>query len=178
MTIIVEDGTGLADAESYASVAETDTYMSARGTTVWATLTTTEKEQALRRAMDYLLQKYRSKWKGARKSLTQALDWPRVGVFIDEDADTAFASWKQNQIPSNVIPLEVKNACMELALRASIGMLNEDQAQKVIQETVGPITTKYDQYSTTVVKYSQVTGYLAPYFKATTGGGNMKLVRV
>ena len=52
MSLVVEDGTGKADAESYISVADADTYHSNRGNTDWAALTTTEKEQLLRGATD------------------------------------------------------------------------------------------------------------------------------
>jgi hypothetical protein len=50
VSLIVEDGTGLATAESYISVADADTRQAALGITNWATLSTAEKEQALRRS--------------------------------------------------------------------------------------------------------------------------------
>lgn len=50
MTIEVETGSGSATSESYASTSDVDTYQSNRGVTLWATLSTAEKEQALRRA--------------------------------------------------------------------------------------------------------------------------------
>ena len=43
MSLIVEDGTGLAGAESYVSVTDADTYHDKRGNTAWATLTTAQK---------------------------------------------------------------------------------------------------------------------------------------
>ena len=78
MSLIVEDGTGRADAESYASVSVADAYHTARGNTAWAALATTAlKEAALRKATDYLGQTYGLRWKGYRMTTTQALDWPR-----------------------------------------------------------------------------------------------------
>ena len=66
MALIVEDGTGLETAESYASVAQADARLAALGMTNWATLTTTEKEQALRRATVAMVQFFGGRWKGAR----------------------------------------------------------------------------------------------------------------
>ena len=40
MALETETGTGSATAESFCSVADADTYHAARGTTLWATLTT------------------------------------------------------------------------------------------------------------------------------------------
>jgi hypothetical protein len=44
MTLIVETGQGLPDAESFISVADADTYFTARGNAVWAALTDDAKE--------------------------------------------------------------------------------------------------------------------------------------
>lgn len=81
MALIVEDGTGLAAAEAYASVAEADTYHTARGReATWTDLDADVKERALRLATDYMQQAYRSLWAGTRKTTAQALDWPRWNV--------------------------------------------------------------------------------------------------
>ena len=58
MTLIVEDGASRADAESLASVEQADLHHSSRGNARWASLTVMEKEQALRRATDYVGQMY------------------------------------------------------------------------------------------------------------------------
>ena len=75
---------GGASAESYASVLEADTYHSNRGNIAWTALATPAKEQALRKATDYLTQIYRERWKGYRVDNTQALDWPRLNVGIND----------------------------------------------------------------------------------------------
>ena len=62
MSLIVEDGTGMETAESYASVAQADARLAALGMTNWATLTTTEKEQALRRATVAMARAGRMPW--------------------------------------------------------------------------------------------------------------------
>lgn len=133
MTIVVEDGTGLPNAESYASVAEADTYLAARGITTWGGLQQPEKEQALRRATDYMST---YQWQGVRTVATQALDWPRMYVRA-YDADV---SW-------TVLPQAIKNACIELAWRGAAGPLlpdvkADDDSGKQLTKTVkkvGPI---------------------------------------
>lgn len=61
MTLVVEDGSIVSGAESYASVAQADAYFAARGITIWSPLLDAEKEQALRRATDYMVQTYRQR---------------------------------------------------------------------------------------------------------------------
>lgn len=167
MTIIVEDGTGLSTAVSYTSVAEADAYFSVRLITLWANMVTAEKEACLIRATDHMLQKTRSRWKGFRLLTTQRLDWPRTGVIVDE----------YTEIAEDAIPEEVKNACAELALRASISTLSEDGSRGVTQETIGPVTVKYDQYSQTSPSYTQVFDWIKPFLNSSGSGAMVKLFR-
>lgn len=113
MAVVVEDGTGLANANSYASEADADTYTSERGIASWAALAPGDKSSALIRATDYL-KAYT--WKGVRAVSTQALDWPRRYVYDGEGTLVA----------SNVVPAALKKACIELAHRAAAGPLTVD----------------------------------------------------
>jgi hypothetical protein len=145
MSLIVEDGTGLATAESYISVADASTYHSNRGNAAWAALASDAvREQNLRKATDYMVQCYRSAWKGVRVGVVQALDWPRFNVYSDESLVGAMFVFDRFLIASNVVPVEVQRACAELALKASAGELNPDLEQGVVSETVGPISTTYN----------------------------------
>ncbi len=158
MALIVEDGTSLEGSESYVSVSEADLYHSSRGATLWTELTNEEKEQALRRATDYMVGEYRDRWLGQRSTSVQGLDWPRTSVYVSDLA-----------VPNNYVPKDVKNACSALALRAAAGELVEDTDQKVIEETIGPITTKWDPKSSTKKKYPQIDSMLKIFM---SGGGN------
>ena len=113
MAVIVEDGTGKADANSYASELEADTYITERGDPAWAAMQPSEKSAALIRATDYL-KAYA--WKGVRAVSTQALDWPRRYVYDSEGVLVA----------STVLPAAIKKACIELAHRAAAGPLTVD----------------------------------------------------
>jgi hypothetical protein len=172
MALIVEDGTARADAESYASVADADTYFTNRGNATWAALDTAAKEQALRAATDYMRQTYRLHWTGMRVTGTQALDWPRAWVAL-VDAPSGYRS-VPSYVPLNVIPAEVKNACAELAVRSTVAPLSPDLGTQVLRETVGPISVEYAPGARQAPRYAAVDAILAPYLK---GRGALDVVR-
>ena len=76
--MIVEDGTGLPNADSYVSVEFADNYFSARGVTAWASLTQAKKEQALIRGTDFIDTIYQ--WYGQKATNIQSLRFPRVNL--------------------------------------------------------------------------------------------------
>ena len=84
--LIVEDGTGLSNADSYASLAEANLYHANHGNVDWSDIDATTKEQLLRKATDYMVAQYRLQYAGYRRYSTQSLDWPRLYVpLIDSD---------------------------------------------------------------------------------------------
>lgn len=126
MALVVEDGTGLANAESYVSVADADAYHVDFGNTAWASSTEPAKEAALRRATQYLDSRYR--YRGEPLTDTQALAWPRT-------INDAISDWPVKRLA---------DACCELAVRALAGGLYTDQtATAVTSKTVGPISVSY-----------------------------------
>jgi hypothetical protein len=170
--LIVEDGAGRCDAESYASVADASTFFEKRATTAWAALADDSvREACLRRATDYMEQMYRTKWKGARASLTQVLDWPRIDVQLEDVGFGRLAAY----VPYNTVPQQVVSACCELALRAASGELAPDLQRQVIAKTVGPIRTEYAQGTPEYVRYRSVDNMLRPLL--AYGGGSARLVR-
>lgn len=122
MSLVVEDGTGRADAESFVALAFADDYHARFGNATWAAADETTREAALRRATQYLDTRYQ--FAGAPLTTTQALAWPR---------DVAL--WPVRK---------VQDATCEAALRALDGPLYVDQGDApVTQETVGPISVSY-----------------------------------
>lgn len=168
MSIITEDGTGLATAESFVTVAEALTYHAARGNDTWATTTTAQQEQALRRATDYMGEVYRLRWAGNRTNTTQALDWPRYFVprvdAISNGMTLSSFGWYA-YYSSTAVPDEVKKACMELALRAAAGDLAPDLARQTTSEKVGEIAVTYQAGNRQYVKYRAIDNLLAPVLK-------------
>lgn len=178
MALIVETGAGLSTAESYLSVAEALTYHNNLGNTAWAALTVTQQEQALRRATNYMIGEYRLRWLGRRVFTTQSLDWPRVGVVIEDlNSGSGMQTYGLFQVLFTIVPPEVKNACAELALRASIAVLLDDQSQKVVQEVIGPIRVTYDKDSAARIVYPQVDAMLRVFLKAGGNAAMGKMIR-
>lgn len=172
MSLIVEDGSIVTGAESYISVLDANTYHTNRNNGDWAEAETSEKEAALRKATDYMLQVCRTRWQGWKVSETQALDWPRNSVYVDQTINY------NNQItahliPNNVVPLEVKKACAEYALKALSGDLFADLTQSITREQVDKISVDYDKFSPQSVRYVAIEAMLAPFFQAT----NSQLMR-
>jgi hypothetical protein len=172
MAIIVEDGTGKVDSESYISVADADTYFSARGFATWATMSTGEKEQALRRGTDYMQEMYRTRWAGVRMTATQALDWPRYDVPM-RDAPGGYA-WPA-YYPVDAVPAIVARACAELAYRAAHGELAPDVDREKLRVKVGPIETEYSRHAVPYKRFRAVDALLAPLF--AFNGGSVGVVR-
>lgn len=155
MALIVEDGTGLANAESYASVATANAYHTAMGNAAWTGVDAV-KEAALRRATQYLDTRYR--YRGLPLTQTQALAWPRsytLSASLGYEWSQQFNDWP----PSRLV-----DACCELALRALTGALYADQeAGRVKAETVGPISVTYaEQANGGQVRYAIVDDLLGP----------------
>ncbi len=85
--LVVETGSGSANANSYESVAGADTYHADHNDPVpatWDDATDLRKETALKNATQYLDALYNNKWLGLRSNSGQRLDWPRTGI-VDRD---------------------------------------------------------------------------------------------
>jgi hypothetical protein len=156
MSLITEDGTGRADAESLCSVADASAYHLARGNSAWAALASdTLREQALRKATDYMAA-YRARWAGYRVSSAQALDWPRYEVPMRDVGGDAY-------YPSDAVPAAVRNACAELALRSLTESLAPDMDAPTIREKVGPIEVERAQGARQTKRFTAVDMMLAPF---------------
>lgn len=135
MALVVETGTGAADAESYGSVADCAAYALARGLAFAAT-PAPAAEAALRRATAFI-DSHRARFPGYRRNLRdQALEWPRIGA-----SDAA-----GNAIPYDAVPIEIVNATFEAAIRelAKPGALSPDLTPAIRMKRVkaGPVETE------------------------------------
>jgi hypothetical protein len=135
MTLTVETGAGLADADALVSLSDCDAYHAAQGHADW-TGADADKESAIRRATAYLSRSIT--WTGVRThGRAQALAWPRSGC----------ADGEGNGIASNEIPGEIVDACCELALIELVtpGALSPviTPSKAVKRRVIGPIETEY-----------------------------------
>jgi hypothetical protein len=136
MPIVVEDGTGLVGANSYASFADWTAYWADRGGAPAGVQA--DVEAALVKGADYLGLRYR--FVGQRLSASQGLEWPRVYAYRGNPAFDAHC------VPIEGVPVEVVRANIELGKRALAGELAPDpvldaSGQTVIsnRKKVGPI---------------------------------------
>ena len=170
----VEDGTGLSNADSYASLAEANLYHANHGNVDWSDIDATTKEQLLRKATDYMVAQYRLQYAGYRRYSTQSLDWPRLYVpLIDSLSANVFPQY----VDFDIVPVTVKNACAELALKAYTAILMQDLTQGVIREKVDVIEVEYDKFSPQQTRYEQIDAMLSVFFKQQGNDMSRSLVR-
>lgn len=131
MTIVVEDGSIVSGANSYATVDELLAYATDYGV-ILSTSSEEENEILLRRAMQYIDAKYGSRFKGNRVSSSQPLHWPRAGVYID--------GWLQ---PSNEIPRELLYGQLAAAVEADTQELISNPTAPIKREKVDVIEVEY-----------------------------------
>lgn len=163
MALIVEDGSIVANANTYASDSAYTAYASQRGITIGADATAREAE--LINAMDYI-ESHRDKFKGYKVSQNQSLQWPRQGVYID-----------QYLFASDAIPQELINAQIEAAIAVSSGtsIKKTGDYQNVQSESIGDLSVSYfSGGSFQGLQLDGVNFYLKSLLKAVCG----RLVRV
>ncbi len=159
MSLIVEDGTGVANAASYVTEAFADTYFSDRAhlalATTWAAATQGNKEGALREATAFCDAVWGEYYIGRRAGFVQGLLWPRSGATDDNGYE----------LPS--IPASLQRSVCELASRALSSPLAADVERggeiKRISKAVGPLKkdTEYFESATVQSSYGVVSGMLA-----------------
>jgi len=168
--MIVEDGSGLSEANSFCTVAYASAYHAERGNDAWAAVV--NKEAALVRATDYLEQVYGERWAGYRSSSEQALAWPRSMAPVRDSG-----TWDQSFYDGASVPRQVQSACAEMALRSVSGDLLADTDPTVASETVGPISTTYFENASKAKKYPAVDRLLLPLLASGGMGGALMLAR-
>ena len=131
MALVIEDGTVVANANSFVTAAEIRSYAAARGITLSAV--DAEIDPLAIKAMDYI-ESVEVQMQGSRTSALQYLPLPRTGMTIyGED------------VGANVIPVAAKRAQMQLALDAHSGvdLMPTMSGAVVKREKVGPLETEY-----------------------------------
>lgn len=168
MPLIVENGSGLANADSYISLTDARTLAANYG---WILPDgDTEAEIALRNGAAYV-DLWEPKFSGKRLNNDQSLAWPRV------DAHKCYGG---NKVPidSDVVPNEIKKA--QVAASVEFGAGNDprpsNDGREIQEETVGPITQKYFQTGANSEGFviTSAVDSMRPLLCASTGGGLMQ----
>lgn len=125
MTLIVEDGTGKADSQAYLSAIELTAYASARGISIVG-----DVEVLILRASMYV---DALSFVGSKNTKDQAMQWPRLNVYID-----GFA------ILTTEIPKLLKDLQAEVSIAIGNGNDPLETVQRAVKRTkVGPIEKEY-----------------------------------
>lgn len=167
VALIVEDGTGKVDAESYVSVEFFRDYHTKLGNTI--TAQDAAIEIALRKATAYMVATLRGSWKGRRSVINQALDHPRYDLWRDD----------YDLVPFNEVAKEAKVTCCELGLIALGGTSLMPTASKRGMKSIkiGPIAVTYDGDAATGTQFVAAMRGLEPLLTAAAGGGSVALIR-
>ena len=159
MALTLEDGTGIAAADSFATVAEANTFATARGLTLPAT--DAAVEILLRKAADFLLG-IEDRFKGTRSTSTQRLPFPRYDVILP-------GGYSLN---SNAIPDCLKDGQIQLAIDSQTTALNPvGTGREVIEEKVGALGKKYNPTGGSSISpvFNTALDLLAPILKRSQG---------
>lgn len=170
LTLIKETGTGLANANAYADVADGDAYHEGHlYATAWTAATADQKAAALVMASRLMDAEYQ--FGGVRAVAVQALAWPRR---VCPDPDTG------DMLAFDAIPKAIVAATCELARELLLADRTAAPAGEGLKyENVGGTQTGYDKSDTRPVIPAVVQAMLAKFgvlIKAMSGA--VKLVRV
>jgi len=158
MSLIIETGTGKADAQSYITVVELSAYAAARGITIVG-----DPSQLLLRAMTYLETR---DYTGSKNTKEQALQYPRVNVYIDE-------------FP--ILTTEIPNILKDLLAEVSIAIDGDEDPLATVEravkkEKVDVIEVEYQDNAAPFVYNMRIKALERKILK-NTGGNSFAVMR-
>ena len=148
-TLVVEDGTVVANANCYVDLTYVRAYADNRGLDVSSR--DTLLKQHIIAATDYL-EARRFEYGGYKTSTTQSLQFPRTDLVMD----------KVVTVDKNTIPENLKMAQAQLCVEQALGnplfpLPDASTGGQVTQETVAAITVKYSETVSAGSKYRGIT---------------------
>lgn len=155
MALTIEDGTGLAAADSFATVAEARTFATNRGLTLPED--DADVEVLLRKAADFLIG-IEDRFQGQRSTSTQRLPFPRYDVLTP-------GGYALN---SNAIPDCLKDGQIQLAVDGNTTALRPNgTGREVVREKVGALEKQYNPTGGNSVDpvFNAAMDLLKPIFK-------------
>ena len=171
-TIIKEDGSKVADANSYVDVTDADTFFDAHPTAAedWAGLVVDDKTRLLlgsARAIDSCMQ-----WLGFKSFINQPMQWPRILARDKSQYGGAYfvstQSYLAQYFDPTKVPQAVKDAQCEMARFMMGALLAEDAACKdKVGQAVGTTQSRLDDApGKGVADFEVVGGIKVAYDKA------------
>lgn len=157
MSLILEDGTGLDNSNTYTTVLEVKAFAALRGVTLPAD---DALEILLIKAMDFI-EAQRVRFSGSKATLLQSLQFPRTGLILD-----GFL------LPENTIPKILRDAQAQLVcdIAAGIDIQPNGTGREVIREKVDVIEREFAATGKGVLEpvLTKACALLEPLFE---GGG-------
>lgn len=168
MALIIEDGTIVSNANSYATVADVRAYATLRGVTL--PLVDGDVETYLIKAGDYL--NMIDNFRGDTVEFEQSMNWPRKNVVVG-----------LNVVNSDAIPASIKKAQMQLVLHLSDGidLIPITTGAFIVKEKIGQLETVYSESINTDPSPTLplVEALLAPFISPTKiSASNFSLLKV
>lgn len=165
MALIVEDGSIVADADSYNSEAELRDYATRRGVTL--PVNDAELTVLAIKAMDFV-ESNEYRFKGERVDAAQSLSWPRSGVVIN-----GFT------IAKEAIPKQVKDLQCQLTIDAMTVALQPNGTGRVVtKQKVDVIETEYQIIGDGSVELTKANNLLALLVDEGSTGLTVAVLRV
>lgn len=157
-SLVVEDGSIVANATSYVTLTEARAYASARGITLSATDSVVDILAI--KAMDFL-ESLRDQYQGEKVDDSQELQFPRNDVYIDgilQDYES--------------IPSLLKKAQCQLIveLHSGVVLMPTRKTAPKKKTKVGPLETEYFSGSPLTPEMAAVDALLNPLFKTSSVG--------
>lgn len=159
MAFLVEDGTGVVDANAYIATALFDTFHTDRGNTSAVALSTAQKQYAIIKATEYVDKRFGQDFRGWRASSDQGLEWPRTDAYDNDDYEF------------DGVPAQLQKAIAEYAWRAhNLGILAPDPALGFnTRDSIGAGTT---ESATNIESYRVKVGPIEREQKFGSGSGS------
>ena len=161
-TLIVEDGTGKANANTYISLADYGTYISDRGLT--DTTSDEAKTGRIIQSTDWI-ETHEKLFQGTKNSDEQALVWPR-----------AFIDVYEYPISNTEIPQQLIKAQAQLIYdSATTDLFNVGDGRSITNEKVDVLEVSYSDNGVTNLQpiFAKVNEFLKPLFKTVGGPGSV-----
>lgn len=159
MAFVPEDGTGLATSNSYSTVQEIKDHHTDRGLTLAVSFLDTQIQASAVRATDYMDKRWGRRYRGWKRSNSQALEFPRLDAF--DDADFILAPR-----PSALLKAHAEYTLLDLQLTTLTPL--PDVSFPTVDPSTGTITTGTGQ----LVRARDVVGPIETDRQYAASGSN------
>lgn len=162
MTLVLEDGDGVEDANSYVDEDTFDEYLDTRSLTV----SDGDKEAALIRASTAIDARYSASYPGYQKSgRDQGLQWPRAAAY-----DVSGWLIRDDEVPKEVIQATCEAAVRELASPGSM-MPDLERGGQIQSLRAGSVGITYAANATAKTTFTLIDGIMANILSSMGGSG-------